>query len=116
MPDEVTELSRPPSSVHANDGVTIPPRATTPSRITRQYVSGPLENGQIINGRYHVIRLLGKGGMGAVYHAWDEELGVGVALKVILPALDDDRSVVEEMERRFKKELILARQITHRNV
>ena len=94
----------------------MPPRATTPSRITRQYASGPLENGQIINGRYHVIRLLGKGGMGAVYHAWDEELGVAVALKVILPAIDDDRTVVEELERRFKKELILARQITHRNV
>jgi len=116
LPNEVTALSRPPSSVYANDSATLPPRATTPSRITRQYSAGPLENGQIINGRYHVIRLLGKGGMGAVYHAWDEELGVGVALKAILPALDEDRSVLEEMERRFKKELLLARQITHRNV
>jgi tetratricopeptide (TPR) repeat protein len=54
--------------------------------------------------------------MGAVYHAWDEELGVGVAMKVILPAEDEDPQAAEEMERRFKRELILARQITHRNV
>jgi eukaryotic-like serine/threonine-protein kinase len=54
--------------------------------------------------------------MGAVYHAWDEVLGVGVALKVILPADDEEPDVVEEMERRFKRELLLARQITHRNV
>jgi eukaryotic-like serine/threonine-protein kinase len=54
--------------------------------------------------------------MGAVYHAWDEELGVGVAMKVILPAEDEASEAAEEMERRFKKELILARQITHRNV
>jgi eukaryotic-like serine/threonine-protein kinase len=95
---------------------TLPPRVSAVSRITRHVSNGPLENGQIINSRYHVIRMLGKGGMGAVYHAWDEELGVGVALKVILPSHDEDRAATEEMERRFKKELVLARQITHRNV
>ncbi len=117
MPNEVSGLSRPPSSTESHDlAATLPPRASTPSRITRQWSTGPLENGQIVNGRYHVIRMLGKGGMGVVYHAWDEELGVGVALKVILPGIDEDRQVVEEMERRFKRELILARQITHRHV
>ncbi|MGH9349940.1 MAG: protein kinase domain-containing protein [Vicinamibacterales bacterium] len=92
------------------------PRVSAPSGVTRQFSSGPLENGQIINGRYHVIRMLGKGGMGAVYHAWDEELGVGVALKVILPSQEEDRLGADDMERRLKKELVLARQITHRNV
>jgi Flp pilus assembly protein TadD len=115
-PEELTELSRPPSATHADDVATIAPRSSTSqSRITR-HTAGPLANGQILNGRYHVIRVLGKGGMGAVYHAWDEELGVGVALKVILPSADDDPHILEEMERRFKKELLLARQITHRNV
>ena len=39
--------------------------------------------GQAFGPRYHIIRLLGVGGMGAVYQAWDAELGVAVALKVI---------------------------------
>src|SRR5262245_33328716 len=41
--------------------------------------------GGIVAGRYHIIRLLGAGGMGAVYQAWDDTLGISVALKVILP-------------------------------
>jgi tetratricopeptide (TPR) repeat protein len=96
--------------------MTLPRPASAPSRSRRPSAFGPLAAGQIINNRYHVIRLLGRGGMGAVYHAWDEELGVGVAMKVILPSMDEDAEAVEEMERRFKKELLLARQITHRNV
>ena len=40
---------------------------------------GPLAVGQSFGVRYHIIRLLGIGGMGAVYQAWDAELGVAVA-------------------------------------
>jgi len=74
--------------------------------------------GRRIAGRYDVIRLLGAGGMGAVYHAWDSKLGIAVALKVILPpreGLDNPREA-EYLEQRFKRELILARQVTHKNV
>ncbi|HMF99342.1 MAG TPA: hypothetical protein VKE96_33815, partial [Vicinamibacterales bacterium] len=46
---------------------------------------GPLAIGQSFSGRYHIIRALGVGGMGAVYQAWDNELGVAVAIKVIRP-------------------------------
>jgi serine/threonine protein kinase/tetratricopeptide (TPR) repeat protein len=54
--------------------------------------------------------------MGIVYHAWDEELGVAVALKVIRPEVSADHSIAKELEKRFKRELLLARQVTHHNV
>ena len=78
--------------------------------------SGPLEVGQSFGPRYHIIRLLGAGGMGAVYQAWDAELGVAVAIKVIRPDVMDDPATAEEVSRRFKRELLLARQVTHKNV
>jgi tetratricopeptide (TPR) repeat protein/tRNA A-37 threonylcarbamoyl transferase component Bud32 len=78
-------------------------------------VIGPLPLGKNF-GRYHIIRMLGIGGMGAVYQAWDEELGVAVALKVIRPETMKDPRAAAEVERRFKRELLLARQVTHRNV
>ena len=77
---------------------------------------GPLSVGQAFGPRYHIIRLLGIGGMGAVYQAWDQELGVAVALKVIRPEASGDRLVAEDLARRFKRELLLARQVTHKNV
>jgi len=66
--------------------------------------------------RYHIIRVLGIGGMGAVYQAWDAELGVAVAIKVIRPEIAADPVASAEIERRFKRELLLARQVTHPNV
>src|SRR5258705_1742737 len=78
--------------------------------------TGPLNVGQAFGARYHIIRVLGVGGMGAVYHAWDAELGMAVALKVIRPDASTDPLTAHEMERRFKQELVLARQVTHKNV
>ena len=78
--------------------------------------TGPLQVGQAFSPRYHIIRVLGIGGMGAVYHAWDADLGVAVALKVIRPEATRDPAMAREMERRFKQELVLARQVTHKNV
>jgi serine/threonine protein kinase/tetratricopeptide (TPR) repeat protein len=54
--------------------------------------------------------------MGAVYQAWDAELGVAVAIKVIRPEVMADPAASAEVERRFKRELLLARQVTHENV
>ena len=77
--------------------------------------SGPLTVGQSFSPRYHIIKILGVGGMGAVYQAWDAELGVAVALKVI--RADRRRgSALPAAEKRFKHELLLARQVTHKNV
>src|SRR6185295_2310554 len=56
--------------------------------------------------------LLGVGGMGMVYRALDEELGLPVAVKILRPDLAEDRRWLE----RFKQELVLARQVSHPNV
>jgi serine/threonine protein kinase/tetratricopeptide (TPR) repeat protein len=77
---------------------------------------GPLIIGQAFGGRYHIVRLLGLGGMGAVYQAWDDALAVVVALKVIRPEIAGDPEAAQAIERRFKQELLLARQVTHKNV
>ena len=77
---------------------------------------GPLEPGQPFGARYRILRVLGAGGMGVVYQAWDQELGVAVALKVIRPEVVADPHSARDVERRFKRELLLARQVTHRNV
>jgi tetratricopeptide (TPR) repeat protein len=92
-------------------GTAVSPPATGES----QQPGAPLRVGQSFGPRYHVIKLLGAGGMGAVYQTWDAELGVAVALKVI--RTDPRRSQISaEAEKRFKQELLLARQVTHKNV
>ncbi|MBW8896457.1 MAG: serine/threonine protein kinase, partial [Acidobacteria bacterium] len=75
-----------------------------------------MASGQSFGSRYHIIRALGAGGMGVVYQAWDAELGVAVALKVIRPEVLLDPGSAGEVERRFKRELVLARQVTHKHV
>jgi eukaryotic-like serine/threonine-protein kinase len=72
--------------------------------------------GQDFGPRYRILQLLGVGGMGAVYRARDAELAVDVALKVIRPEVAADPATARDLEQRFKRELLLARQVTHRNV
>jgi len=87
----------------------------SPGSAEQPGIDGPLKVGQQF-GRYVIIRLLGLGGMGAVYQAWDEELEVPVAVKVIRPEVTADPEAAQDFERRFKRELLLARQVTHKNV
>lgn len=68
--------------------------------------------GARIAGRYEVLRVLGEGGMGTVYKAKDHALDRIVALKTVRRELMGDPAIIQ----RFKQELILARQVTHRNV
>jgi serine/threonine protein kinase/tetratricopeptide (TPR) repeat protein len=71
-----------------------------------------LHPGDLLGERYEILELLGEGGMGAVYKARDHELDRFVALKVIRPELASSRAILA----RFKQELLLAHQVTHKNV
>ena len=72
-----------------------------------------LSQGQVFAGRYRIEQVLGRGGMGIVYKAIDTQLDETVAIKT-LPGDVMQRSP-EDLER-FKREIRLARKITHRNV
>jgi serine/threonine protein kinase/lipopolysaccharide biosynthesis regulator YciM len=88
----------------------LPPRPRGASRIA---VPAPmLEPGEVLGERYEIIQLLGEGGMGAVYKARDRELDRPVALKLIRPEMASNASMLA----RFKQELLLSRQVTHKNV
>ena len=71
-----------------------------------------LQPGAILGQRYEILQILGEGGMGAVYKARDRELNRMVALKVIRPELAGSQAIID----RFKQELLLATQVTHKNV
>jgi tetratricopeptide (TPR) repeat protein/tRNA A-37 threonylcarbamoyl transferase component Bud32 len=104
-----------PRSAAGDDRATVlpPPTGETASPTPPP---GMLAPGQSIGPRYQIIRLLGVGGMGAVYHAWDAVLGLAVAVKVIRPEMIADPAAAAAIERRFKRELLLARQVTHKHV
>src|SRR6185503_3344208 len=69
--------------------------------------------GHVFANRYRIESILGRGGMGVVYKAVDTQLDETVAIKT-LPGDVMSRSP-EDLER-FKREIRLARKITHRNV
>lgn len=68
--------------------------------------------GRLIAGRYRIIALLGKGGMGEVYRADDLTLGQAVALKFLPDAAASDEALLE----RFRNEVRIARRVSHPNV
>jgi serine/threonine-protein kinase len=68
--------------------------------------------GEVLAGRYRIVAPLGHGGMGEVYRADDLTLGQPVALKFLPPHLAEDSSRLA----RFRKEVALARKVSHPNV
>ncbi len=79
--------------------------------------SGPIGGGRfapgtILAGRYRIVALAGRGGMGEVYRADDLKLGQTVAIKFLPEALTHDPSALE----RFHSEVRLARHVSHPNV
>jgi serine/threonine-protein kinase len=68
--------------------------------------------GTTLAGRYRIVSLLGRGGMGEVYRADDLKLGQPVALKFLPETLSSDGAALA----RFHREVRVARHVSHRNV
>jgi hypothetical protein len=106
-------------SSEASDDTLHRPSSTPPSAPSRpvSHSSGSLPHGRflpgmMIGGRYRMISLLGRGGMGEVYRADDLSLGQQVALKFLPTELANDPERLD----RFRQEVRTARQVSHPNV
>src|SRR5579862_1322213 len=111
--DSPTKVDLGPDSPTMIEGVTATPGKPAPRVQPRvQKSASMLEPGQLLGQRYEILQILGEGGMGAVYKARDRELNRMVALKVIRPELAGSQAIID----RFKQELLLATQVTHKNV
>ncbi len=58
-----------------------------------------LETGQLIEGKYRIVRLIGEGGMGAVYEGENVRISRRVAIKVLHSAFTENGEVVSRFER-----------------
>ena len=106
------DLTLVPSASPPPSDVTIAGPTSREDRAIAAIGSVVMEIGTVLGSRYEITKLLGMGGMGAVYHAQDRELDRPVGLKIIRPDLAGNPEILA----RFKRELILARQVTHRNI
>jgi tetratricopeptide (TPR) repeat protein len=68
--------------------------------------------GALIADRFRIVRFLGRGGMGEVYEALDLELSESVAIKTLRPEIARDETSLQ----RFRREIQIARKVTHPNV
>src|SRR3984885_471092 len=74
---------------------------------------GRFQSGQLIAGRFAIVRFIARGGMGEVYEAKDQFLqDSGVALKIIRPEIAADATT----STRFEQEVLLARKVVHPNL
>ncbi|MCJ7564660.1 MAG: serine/threonine protein kinase, partial [Candidatus Aminicenantes bacterium] len=99
----------------ASCGTPLPaPQEDASQSQTKTLIPSPAEfsTGALFAGRYQIIEELGRGGMGKVYKALDTKIQEKIAIKVIRPEIARDEKTIH----RFRNELKLARQITHRNV
>lgn len=88
------------------------PRSSRSSSSISSVTQGRFLPGTLLDERYRIIALLGRGGMGEVYRADDLTLGQQVALKFLPEATARDEASLE----RFRNEVRIARRISHPNV
>src|SRR4030066_2382170 len=69
----------------------------------------PLQPGSILRHRYRIEGVLGQGGMGAVYKAFDINLGVAIAVK-------ENLFTTEEYARQFRREATILASLRHPNL
>jgi serine/threonine protein kinase/Tol biopolymer transport system component len=106
--DDSRESIKPPQRLSSSERAEETIQLASPT-LSGRHVFTP---GQVVAGRFRIVRLLGQGGMGEVYEAIDLELGESVALKTIRSEIAADGHTVS----RFRKEIQLARKVTHANV
>ena len=109
--DELTTMefvdSKPRASARASSG-----SARVSSSSGGLLTEGRFLPGRLLAGRYRIIALLGRGGMGEVYRADDLTLGQPVALKFLPEEASKDETLLE----RFRNEVRLSRRVSHPNV
>ena len=72
-----------------------------------------LRTGQVLQRRYRIVSLLGQGGMGAVYRAWDTRLNVSVALKEMIPQPGLDHQTLRQLRSQFQQEAQVMARLSH---
>jgi hypothetical protein len=108
---QATRLA-PAGSIRQTDGATGRPPSSGWLTSSDSISHGRFEPGAVVDNRYRIIGLLGRGGMGEVYRADDLRLGQPVALKLLPDALGHDAVRLAQ----FHNEVRTARQVSHPNV
>jgi serine/threonine-protein kinase len=111
MVDPVARAFFAENDVVSSEGATMIAPLGNAAQETLSSVSSGL-SGPLLANRYEILGLIGVGGMGSVYRARDRELEELVALKVLRKDLVSTPGILE----RFRREVKLARRVTHRNV
>lgn len=92
-------------------GLPAPEELSTPYLDIRRAGGGIFGPDSVVDNRYRLQRQIGRGGSSIVFAAKDEILGEQVALKAFTQAVPD-----EAADRRFRRELRISRDLTHRNL
>ena len=105
LPDEASLLPDLPAAPKLADPEDI---LSAPGRIP---IAGVFAVGGLIDGRYKLVERIGRGGTSAIFKALDTILGDHIALKAFLQPIPD-----EAADRRIRRELRMARELTHQNI
>src|SRR5438552_4105448 len=98
--------------IEKHEGDTGRMRGDSLTRNAGAAIARPFAPGDRVAGRYRIERLVGRGGMGEVYEAWDEDLSIALALKTLTLGIATDRTALA----RLKREVLLARSVAHPHV